>query len=86
MTLVLPGSAQLVAGRRDVGRIALRVWLSVLGGLLAVVLLGSMWHGFVYWLASNTVVLGFVRCCCAPSPSGGRCCSSTRGGSARRSS
>jgi LCP family protein required for cell wall assembly len=61
MTLFLPGSAQLVAGRREVGRIALRVWLCVVGGLAAVVLLGLVWHGFVFWLASNTVVLGFVR-------------------------
>jgi LCP family protein required for cell wall assembly len=61
MTLVIPGSAQLVAGRRQVGRIAVRVWLGVLGSLATVVLLGLVWHGFVYWLASNTVVLGFVR-------------------------
>jgi LCP family protein required for cell wall assembly len=61
MTLVLPGSAQLVAGRRDIGRIALRVWLSVVGGLVAVVLLGLVWHGFIYWFASNTIVLGFIR-------------------------
>ena len=61
MTLFLPGSAQLVAGRRDVGRIALRVWLCVVGGLVAVVLLGLVWHGFVYWFASNTVVLGCIR-------------------------
>jgi LCP family protein required for cell wall assembly len=61
MTLFLPGSAQLVAGRREVGRIALRVWLCVVGGLAAGVLLGLVWHGFVFWLASNTVVLGFVR-------------------------
>ena len=61
MTLVLPGSAQLAAGRRQVGRIALRVWFGVLGTLTGVVLLGMAWHGFVYWLASNTVVLGFVR-------------------------
>ena len=61
MTLFLPGSAQLVAGRRDVGRIAIRVWLSVLGALLAVVLIGLVWHGFVFWFASNTVVLGFIR-------------------------
>jgi LCP family protein required for cell wall assembly len=61
MTLVLPGSAQLVAGRRQLGRIALRIWFGVLGTLAAVVLLGLAWHGFVYWLASNTVVLGFVR-------------------------
>ena len=29
MTLVAPGSAQLVAGNREVGRVALRVWLSL---------------------------------------------------------
>jgi hypothetical protein len=61
MTLFLPGSAQLVAGRRDVGRIALRVWLSVVGAAVAVVLLGLVWHGFIFWFASNTVVLGFIR-------------------------
>jgi polyisoprenyl-teichoic acid--peptidoglycan teichoic acid transferase len=61
MTLFLPGSAQLVAGRRSVGRIALRVWLSVVGTVALVVLLGLVWHGFVFWLVSNTVVLGFVR-------------------------
>ncbi len=61
MTLVLPGSAQLVAGSRTVGRLAMRVWVSLLGGLLLVVLLGLVWHGFVFWFASNTVVLGFLR-------------------------
>ena len=43
MTLVLPGSAQLVAGNRRVGRLALRVWaalwlLAVLAVLLALLL------------------------------------------------
>jgi polyisoprenyl-teichoic acid--peptidoglycan teichoic acid transferase len=61
MTLLLPGSAQLAAGRRDVGRVAIRVWLSVVGAVVFVVLLGLVWHGFVYWMASNTVVLGFIR-------------------------
>jgi LCP family protein required for cell wall assembly len=61
MTLFVPGSAQLVAGRRDVGRVALRVWMSVIGALVAVVVTGLVWHGFVYWMASNTLVLGFVR-------------------------
>jgi polyisoprenyl-teichoic acid--peptidoglycan teichoic acid transferase len=61
MTLLLPGSAQLVAGRRDVGRLVLRVWLSVVGAAVAVVLLGLVWHGFIFWFASNTVVLGFIR-------------------------
>src|SRR3954453_12341419 len=61
MTLLVPGSAQLAAGRRDVGGLALRVALTVVGGLALVVVLGLMWHGFVYWMASNTVVLGFIR-------------------------
>ncbi len=61
MTLVVPGSAQLAAGRREVGRLALRVWLSLIGTLALVVLTGLVWHGFVYWLASSTVVLGFIR-------------------------
>ncbi len=61
MTLLVPGSAQLVAGRRAVGRFAIRVAMAVLGTLALVVLVGLVWHGFVYWLASNTLVLGFVR-------------------------
>ena len=61
MTLLLPGSAQLAAGRPDVGRIAIRVGLSVVGSFVLVVLLGLVWHGLIYWMASNTVVLGFIR-------------------------
>jgi LCP family protein required for cell wall assembly len=61
MTLVLPGSAQLVAGRREVGRIAMRIWFGlVLTGVL-LLLLGLVSHSFVFWFASNTVVLGLVR-------------------------
>src|SRR3954466_7897389 len=61
MTLLVPGSAQLAAGRRDVGRLALRVALTVVGSLALVVMIGFVWHGFIYWMASNTVVLGFIR-------------------------
>src|SRR3954454_1840382 len=61
MTLLVPGSAQLAAGRRDVGRFALRVALTVVGSLALVVMIGFVWHGFIYWMASNTVVLGFIR-------------------------
>ena len=43
MTLVLPGSAQLVAGNRRAGRVALRIWatlwfLALLAALLALIL------------------------------------------------
>jgi polyisoprenyl-teichoic acid--peptidoglycan teichoic acid transferase len=61
MTLVLPGSAQLVAGRKDVGRIALRVWLLLIGVLVLVVLIGLARPGFVIWLLSSTFMLGVVR-------------------------
>ncbi len=61
MTLVLPGSAQLVAGRKEVGRVAIRVVLACLGCVGFVVLLGMVWHGFVFWLLSSTFMLGFFR-------------------------
>jgi LCP family protein required for cell wall assembly len=61
MTLVLPGSAQLVAGNKRVGRLGLRVWLSVMAVLLTVVLVGMVRPGFVLWLLSNTFMLGLLR-------------------------
>jgi LCP family protein required for cell wall assembly len=61
MTLVLPGSAQLVAGRKNVGRIAIRVVLACLGTLAFVVLVGLMWHGFILRLMFSPFVLGLFR-------------------------
>ena len=40
LTVVVPGSAQLAAGNRRLGRFALRVWLGILAALALVVLLG----------------------------------------------
>ena len=61
MTLVLPGSAQLVAGRREVGRIAMRIWFGLIltGGFFFLV--GLVSHTFVFWVLTNTFVLGLVR-------------------------
>lgn len=61
MTLVIPGSAQLVAGRRQTGRVAMRIWLSLIGALVFVVLVGLIWSGFIFWLLSNTFMLGVIR-------------------------
>jgi polyisoprenyl-teichoic acid--peptidoglycan teichoic acid transferase len=61
MTLFLPGSAQLVAGRKDVGRLALRIWLAILATLAVVVLVSLVWSGFAFSLLSSTFVLGVVR-------------------------
>lgn len=61
MTLVLPGSAQLVAGRRAVGRAALRTWFALVTGLVLLVLVGLVSHSFVFWFVTNGFVLGAVR-------------------------
>jgi LCP family protein required for cell wall assembly len=47
MTLVLPGSAQIAAGSRRVGRLALRVWAGLWVVVLAVAALGLVWRGGV---------------------------------------
>jgi len=61
MTLLLPGSAQLVAGRKDVGRLALRIWLGTVAVVLVVVGLGAVWHGFAIRLGVNTFALDVLR-------------------------
>jgi LCP family protein required for cell wall assembly len=61
MTLLLPGSAQLVAGSKRVGRLALRTWLGSGVALGLLVLLGLVRPGLVLSLLSSTFVLGVVR-------------------------
>ncbi len=61
MTLVLPGSAQLVAGRKEVGRLAIRVVLGCLGAVALFALLGVVWQGAVFTLFTSTFVLNLVR-------------------------
>ena len=61
MTLVLPGSAQVVAGNRRVGRIALRIWVVLVAGTLLSFVTGLVWHDFAFFLAFDTLVLGVVR-------------------------
>lgn len=50
MTLLLPGSAQLVAGNKRVGRIALRIWMAVVALVLVTVVVGMLSHGLVFRL------------------------------------
>lgn len=61
MTLILPGSAQLVAGNRRVGRIALRIWIVLVASVLTAFVLSLVWHGFAFWLVSDTLALGVIR-------------------------
>lgn len=57
MTLVAPGSAQLIAGNRKVGIVALRTWLGLLVVGTTVLTLSYFDHGFAVGLAFNTKVL-----------------------------
>lgn len=61
MTLVLPGAAQLVAGNRDVGRIAMRIWLVVVVLGVTAVATALFWNPFAFWLVSDTSVLAALR-------------------------
>ena len=61
MTLVLPGSAQLVAGRREVGRVAMRIWF-VLVAFGVLFLLASLFsRTFAIWFFTSTFNLGLIR-------------------------
>ncbi len=61
MTLLLPGSAQLVAGNRRIGWIALRTWFAVLIALVGSLVAGVFWHELFFWLASDTFALFWLR-------------------------
>lgn len=61
MTLVLPGSAQLVAGNKRVGRIALRVCFGLLASVLFLVGVGFVWNGFILTIGSSPLFLGLLR-------------------------
>jgi LCP family protein required for cell wall assembly len=61
MTLAVPGSAQLVAGDRRVGRVAMRIWIGVLA-VGALVLLVSLVHRqFLFDLVFDTRLLLVLR-------------------------
>ena len=57
MTLVLPGSAQIAAGNKTVGRIALRTWITLWVLLLALGVGALVWRSAVVGLLTNATVL-----------------------------
>jgi len=61
MTLFAPGSAQVVAGDRRVGMAALRLWGALVALAVASLVAALVWHGFAFWAASNTTLLGVLR-------------------------
>jgi LCP family protein required for cell wall assembly len=61
MTLIVPGSAQLAAGNRRVGRIALRIWLVLLIGGFLTLLTAVVWHELIFWLTTTPSALLLIR-------------------------
>lgn len=54
MTLVLPGSAQMAAGSKRIGRFALRTWAVLVGAVLATAVLALVWRsGFITLMSSQ---------------------------------
>lgn len=55
MTLVMPGSAQLVMGSKKIGRIAIRIWLLVLAAMVFIVFLAMTSRvGFLRLMLNST--------------------------------
>jgi LCP family protein required for cell wall assembly len=61
MTLVLPGSAQLVSGNRRVGRAAVRTFLGLLALAVTAFVASYFWHGVAFWAGTNTALLQVLR-------------------------
>ncbi|WP_262850806.1 LCP family protein [Mumia quercus] len=61
MTLVAPGSAQLLAGNKQVGRVALRIWAGLWGLVLLLLLLAWIDRGIVVTLLTSTGLLWLMR-------------------------
>ncbi len=60
MTLVMPGSAQLVMGNRRIGKISVRIWLGVLAATAFLVFLGMTSRtGFLKLMLNPTLSAGF---------------------------
>jgi LCP family protein required for cell wall assembly len=61
MTLVMPGSAQLVAGNKQVGRAAMRAWMATVAGIIVLTALYFGWRSMAFRLMTNTTLLGLLR-------------------------
>ncbi|GAB2444729.1 hypothetical protein GCM10027062_26180 [Nocardioides hungaricus] len=61
MTLLLPGSAQIVAGNRRVGWIALRTWFVVAVALVTTTVAGMLDRNLLLWLGTDTMALFWLR-------------------------
>jgi len=61
MTLVMPGSAQLVMGNKRVGRIAIRVWFGVIAAVLLTLLIGLVSRTSLFSIMTNSILTSTLR-------------------------
>jgi polyisoprenyl-teichoic acid--peptidoglycan teichoic acid transferase len=61
ITLLLPGSAQVVAGNRRVGMVAMLTWATLVFTTLVALLVGFFFHGFFFWLSLDPSALLWLR-------------------------
>ena len=61
MTLVLPGSAQMAAGNKRVGRIALRCWAVLAAAVIVTAILGLVWRDAFITLLSSSLPLRILQ-------------------------
>ncbi|QDP98655.1 LytR family transcriptional regulator [Microlunatus elymi] len=61
MTLVLPGSAQMAAGNKRVGRIALRAWAVLVAAVIVTAILGLVWRSAFITLLSSSAPLRILQ-------------------------
>jgi polyisoprenyl-teichoic acid--peptidoglycan teichoic acid transferase len=73
ITLLVPGSAQIVAGNRRLGRAALRVWLTAIIAAVAMLVLYLVDRTAVFALVTRSWFLLLVSSCWSPARSGGSC-------------
>ena len=58
---LVPGSAQLAAGNRTLGRVALRIWIGVIAVLVIAVLLALPFRSFMIGLYLNPITLRVIQ-------------------------
>ena len=61
MTLVMPGSAQLVMGNKKIGRLAIRVWLVVLASVAVLAFLAMTSRASLFSIMTNSFLMTLGR-------------------------
>ena len=61
MTLLMPGSAQVAAGHKGLGRVALRIWAALWTVAVVTAIFALVWHSAAIAVIANAVTLRLVQ-------------------------